>query len=121
MKTLIAINWALSLCVLCVDTELTPLLGVLACAAWFVASTYLLLFIDKRRKKFDFEAFNKNLETKLRMDWLKNIFRKKGLQQPNLKDARELDAAIWYVGQLAATYGYKAIITFERLKPKYHE
>jgi hypothetical protein len=61
-RTLIIINWALSFCALCVDTERTPFWGVLAVVAWFGVSSFLLLFMDKRRERFDFEAFNKRFE-----------------------------------------------------------
>jgi hypothetical protein len=45
---LIAINWALSLCGLCVDTERSPLWVVLLMAGWFCGATVLLKYADRR-------------------------------------------------------------------------
>jgi maltodextrin utilization protein YvdJ len=65
VKAIIIINWSLSFCALCVDTERTPFLGVLIIMAWFVVSSFLLLFMDKRSKQFNFELFNRRLEKQL--------------------------------------------------------
>jgi hypothetical protein len=45
---LISINWALSFCGLCVDTENSPLWAVLLMVAWFAGSCLLLKYADKR-------------------------------------------------------------------------
>jgi hypothetical protein len=45
---LILINWCLSLCGLCMDTERSPLWAVLLMVAWFAGSTLLLNYADRR-------------------------------------------------------------------------
>jgi hypothetical protein len=50
------------------------------------------------------------------MNWLKNIFKQREITQPDLQGALQLKAAIWWVERLAAAYGYKVVILFE--KPK---
>jgi hypothetical protein len=45
---MILVNWALSFIGLCVDTELTPLWIVMALVAWFIASSGLVLYGDRR-------------------------------------------------------------------------
>ena len=80
MKSLLIIlNWQLSLCSLCIDTEWSPLWASLACLLWFVGACWLMryarpygikrLFVKMRRflrslwqPKFDFEEFNRGLE-----------------------------------------------------------
>lgn len=52
------------------------------------------------------------------MKWMKRIFQKPGIVQPDLRGARALKAAIWWVEELARVYGYKAIITFKRTTKK---
>jgi hypothetical protein len=44
---LILINWGLSLCGLCIDTEQSPLWVVLLMVAWFAGSSLLLNYADK--------------------------------------------------------------------------
>ena len=79
MKSLLIIlNWLLSVCGLCIDTERSPLWAVLVCVAWFVVACWLMryaslydvkrIFVWARRfrrsllrPKFDFEGFNKRL------------------------------------------------------------
>jgi hypothetical protein len=45
---LILINWCLSLCGLCIDTERSPLGAVLIVVVWFCLSTILLKHADKK-------------------------------------------------------------------------
>jgi hypothetical protein len=49
------------------------------------------------------------------MKWVKKIFKKEALEQPDLHGAAELNAAIWMAGKLSEVYGYKLVITFEKL------
>jgi hypothetical protein len=83
MKSLLIIlNWLLSLCGLCIDTERSPLWAALVCGGWFVVACLLMryaslydvkrLFVKVRRfrrqvfrRQFDFEGFNKKLDEKL--------------------------------------------------------
>jgi hypothetical protein len=45
---LIVLNWCLSLCGLSIDTEHSPLWAVLIMVGWFMLSTLLLKYADKR-------------------------------------------------------------------------
>jgi hypothetical protein len=85
MKSLIIIiNWLLSLCSLCIDTERSPMWAVLLCLVWFIVSCWATRYASPEdanrglakirrfcrqlagRPKFDFESFNRGLETKIR-------------------------------------------------------
>ena len=83
MKSLLIIlNWLLSVCGLCIDTERSPLWAALVCVGWFVVACLLMryarlndvmrLFVKVRRfrrqvfrRQFDFEEFNRNLENQI--------------------------------------------------------
>jgi hypothetical protein len=45
---LILINWCLSVMGLCIDTEHSPLWAVLVVVAWFLLSSLLLKYADKK-------------------------------------------------------------------------
>jgi hypothetical protein len=45
---IILVNWCLSFFGLCIDTERSPLWAVLLMVAWFVGSSLLLKYADKR-------------------------------------------------------------------------
>lgn len=47
-STLILINWGLSFMGLCIDTECSPLWAVLLMVGWFIGSTLLLNYADKK-------------------------------------------------------------------------
>jgi hypothetical protein len=51
MKTILTINWLLSMCSLCIDTERSPFWAVLACAAWFCVSAVLLRLSERKTNK----------------------------------------------------------------------
>jgi hypothetical protein len=45
---LILINWCLSFCGLCIDTDHSPLWAVLIAVGWFFLSSLLLKYADKK-------------------------------------------------------------------------
>lgn len=45
---LIIINWCLSFCSLCIDTERSPFWAVVAIGAWFTLSTILMNYGNKK-------------------------------------------------------------------------
>jgi hypothetical protein len=63
MRAIIFINWLLSFCSLCIDTERSPLWASAACVAWFALSSYLLRFAEPRPKsRITIDEFFKGLE-----------------------------------------------------------
>ena len=60
---IILINWCLSLFGLCVDTDNNPLWIVFIAVAWFVLSTLLLKYADKK-------GWLKNIYKQIKMDKL---------------------------------------------------
>ena len=45
---LILINWCLSFCGLCIDTEAAPLWAALIAVGWFILSSLLLKYAGKK-------------------------------------------------------------------------
>lgn len=45
---IILVNWTLSFMGLCIDTDYSPLWAVLVAFIWFIVSSLLLIFANKR-------------------------------------------------------------------------